>query len=183
MRVGIHQSNLFPRRAWFSKLAACDVFVLLGYCQFEKGKYQNRFHIGPDWFTLSVEHGMKPIREKRYANPAYDWERIKSRLTQYPVLAEFDGYIGRSLWNTNKQIIYDLAFRLGIKTVIAEDHPTSLTGTDRLVDLCQRHGATSYLAGASGAHYMDLSLFEKAGIKVDFQDAETADTRPILECL
>ena len=132
---------------------------------------------------MSVEHGMVPIRKKRYANPQRDWSRIKDRLPQHPVLEEFDHCISQSLWDTNTRIIYELAWRLGIKTVIVEDQPTTLTGTARLVEICQQQGATRYLAGASGSHYMDLSLFDQAGIAVEFQDPGNADPTPIIQCL
>jgi hypothetical protein len=38
------------------------------------------------------------------------------------------------------------------------------------VDICRHFRAKTYLAGAGGHDYMDLSLFQKAGITVEFQD-------------
>jgi len=183
VRLGIHQPNFMPRAAWFDKLRACDDFVLLGHCQFEKGKYQNRFHIGEEWFTMSVEHGMKPIREKRYSNPKSDWDAIKKRLPQHPVLSKFDDLVSESLWQTNCAIIRKIADMLGIQTPIHEDFPTEFSGTDRLVELCIAHDADIYLAGTSGGDYMDMTTFEDAGITVEFQDKNKLDARPILELL
>ncbi|MBI4051257.1 MAG: WbqC family protein, partial [Elusimicrobia bacterium] len=42
--------------------------------------------------------------------------------------------------------------------------------TERLVNLCKKVGARTYLAGAGGRDYMDLKLFDKAGIQVIFQE-------------
>jgi hypothetical protein len=38
------------------------------------------------------------------------------------------------------------------------------------VNVCRRFEADTYLAGAGGREYMDLTLFEKAGIAVEFQE-------------
>lgn len=167
-------------RFW-DKARACDVFVLLGQCQFEKGKYQNRFHIGSEWFTMSVKHGMAPIVEKQYANPNQDWERIKFRLMQHPFLSEFDNCISDSLWETNRKIILQAASTLSPKTRFEMDFPTCRTKTARLVQICQHYGADTYLAGVSGGGYMDLTLFEQAGIKVIFQDHEKVDKRAMVK--
>lgn len=44
--------------------------------------------------------------------------------------------------------------------------------TGRLVDICKRLGADTYLSGAGGQGYLDLSQFEAAGIRVAFQAFE-----------
>jgi hypothetical protein len=38
-----------------------------------------------------------------------------------------------------------------------------------LIDICRTLGCDTYLAGAGGAAYMNLKLFDDAGIKVIFQ--------------
>ncbi len=42
--------------------------------------------------------------------------------------------------------------------------------TQRLVDICLRVGADTYLSGAGGHTYLEPAEFEKAGIKLEFQD-------------
>jgi len=42
--------------------------------------------------------------------------------------------------------------------------------TQNLVAYCQKVGADTYLSGAGGRNYLDLSLFEDAGITVEFQE-------------
>ncbi|MFH1618387.1 MAG: WbqC family protein [bacterium] len=48
--------------------------------------------------------------------------------------------------------------------------PVAGRASERLVNLCRRFGADTYLAGAGGRDYMDPGIFEKAGIKVVFQE-------------
>jgi len=40
----------------------------------------------------------------------------------------------------------------------------------RLVNICKEFGATEFLEGKSGCNYMDIKLFEKNGIHVEFHD-------------
>jgi len=72
---------------------------------------------------------------------------------------------------------------LGIKTPIIPDYPTPLTGTERLVDICIKLGAKKYLSGISGRNYLNLKLFEDAGIEVIFQDEATMDKRALVDVI
>ena len=160
------------------------MFVILTHCQFEKNGYQNRFKMGDDWYTMRVNKGLIPISEKKYVEPYADWDKICRKLPQYRgVLLSFPGYITPSLAQTNINIIRHIARMLGINTRIELDYETELTGTERLVDICQKYKATTYLSGMSGAHYMDKSLWDVAGIDVDFQGEDSMIKRPILEML
>lgn len=181
VKVAIHQPNLLPHKGFFDKMAACNIFVLVGHCQFWKGGYQNRFHMGDDWFTMSVKRGLVPIREKQYAEPYFDWSNIKRRLPEHPVLNEFGSLVDNSLWQTNVAIILSIAAKLRITTLLAYDFPTNLLGSERLLEICQHYKADTYLSGPSGRHYLDVGIFKKAGIKVEFQ--EPAPSVPILEVL
>lgn len=171
MIVTIHQPNFVPWYPFFQKMESADVFVILKHCQFEKNNYQNRFSLNEKWYTMSVNKGMEPICDKRYVNPQKDWDGIKNKLKQYnEILLELDGCISENLAETNSAIIQKIAEMLGIKTRIEFDYPTDLKGTSRLVDICSKYGADTYLSGSSGGNYMDLSEFKKEGIKVVFQD-------------
>ncbi|MEK7124531.1 MAG: WbqC family protein, partial [Patescibacteria group bacterium] len=61
---------------------------------------------------------------------------------------------------------------LGIKNKIetASELKIESTKTERLVEICKKMGADTYLSGPGGKNYMDLSLFEKENIKVVFCD-------------
>lgn len=178
MKVAIHQPNFCPTKGYFDKIAAVDLFVIMIHCQWEKGKYQNRFHIGKEWNTMSVNHGLEPIITKKYTNHVKDWERIVSR---YPKLERFNEYISDSLAATNRRIIESSLIAFGINTIVASDYATDLTGTERLVDICKRLNATEYLSGKSGRNYLDLKQFDEAGIKVSFQD--NPDLTPLVHLI
>lgn len=170
MIVTIHQPNFVPWYPFFQKIEQADVFVVLGHCQYEKNGFQNRFQLDQNWHTLSVYKGLEPIRQKKYVNPKKDWETIKRNLPEYKdLLSEMEYCITDNLFDTNFSIIKHLIQKLDIKTRIEEDYETDLKSTDRLVDICKRFGATTYLAGQGGLDYLDDSLFKNENIEVIYQ--------------
>lgn len=178
MKIAIHQPNFCPTKGYFDKIASVDLFVIMVHCQWEKGRYQNRFHVGDEWNTMSVNHGLEPIKDKRYLKPCEDWAKITKR---YPNLETFDSHIDESLYETNVGIIIQACNMLGINTDITCDYPTNLNGTDRLVNICKTYGATEYLSGQSGRKYLELWQFESVGIKVSFQD--NPDLTPLVHLI
>lgn len=148
-------------------MARADTLVLLTHCQFEKGGYQNRFKYNGDWFSMSVNRGLDPIWKKKYFNPYDDWARIKKRIGN-PVLEKFDICISHDLVVTNQMIIWKLQRMLRINTTVITDWATQETGTDRLLEICQRLKATKYISGPSGVKYLDVDKFKQANINVEF---------------
>lgn len=182
MRVAIHQPNLVPWRPFFQKMAAVDYFVLLTFAQFNREHYQHRFKYQDKWYTMGVENvrHIAPICARRYANPHEDWAKIKRRLPQYAAwFSQFDDCIQPQLCPTNCAIIYRMAAALGIKTNIILDPVPNSTGTDRLIEICRAVKATTYLAGRSGANYMEADKFKAAGIELEYQ--VVTDTRHVFE--
>ena len=178
MIASIHQPNFFPYAGFFQKMDQCDVFVIMMHCQYERQNYQNRFNYQGKWLTMSVNRGLEPIRDKYYIKPQEDWDRIK-RIVNEPILDEFDDCITESLVKTNVSIIRRIAAMLDIETRIVYDYDTELSGTPRLVDICNTYSATGYLSGISGKRYLDFDKFE--GIKLQYQ--ENIDTRPIIDLI
>jgi len=180
MTISIHQPNFCPWASYFEKIRQSDLFIILGNCQFEKNNYQNRFWAHERWHTMSVESGNIPIVKKRYLHAQKDWKKITDR---YHKLHTFDDLVSFDLWRTNSAIIIRAAHHLGIKTPIRHDYPTELKGTERLVDICVKNGATKYLSGPSGKKYLDLELFKTYNIEVIFQDGDKTDKRPLVDIL
>ena len=184
MIVAIHQPNFFPWLPFFEKIKQADVFVFLRYCQFEKNNYQNRFFYRDAWRTMSVNGGLQPIIEKKYVKPREDWNRIKENLKDKKlILEEFDDCITDSLWSTNHNIILKTLRLMNIQTHIEYDNPTEKKSNERLIDLCKKLGATTYLAGSGGKNYMNIEMWKETGIKVKFQDTEEDMKKHVLDVL
>lgn len=176
MRIAIHQPNFCPVKGYFDKIAKADLFIIMIWCQWEKGKYQNRFHADERWHTMGINHGLEFIADKKYTNPSKDWAKIRKR---YKKLEAFDQCISESLYRTNSAIILEACQRLGIDTPIVYDYPNDLKGTDRLIDLCRCFKATEYISGPSGRKYLELEKF--GAIKVGF--IENTDLMPLVNLL
>lgn len=182
MKIAVHQPNLIPWKPFFEKVAAVDTFVVLTQCQFNRRHYQHRFQYANQWYSLSVRdiQHFDTIYRKRYLNPKSDWESIKRRLPQFAAwFDQFDACLHEELWRCNLAIILKIAQLLNIKTPIILDPLTALTGTERIIEICQSLNAKTYLSGRSGADYLEMDKFARAGITVEFQTVN--DTRHIFE--
>jgi hypothetical protein len=188
MILAAHQPQFMPWLGYFEKMASADVFVLLDDVQFKKNEWQNRNRIwsrqGPQWLTVPVLHEFPcEIRNVRL-NETTSW-RYKHVQTITQVYGKARRFAEvwqpwEKLYETKPMTLCEINLRsiellsapLGVatKTVLSSTLGVEGKSTERLVNLCRKLGADEYLAGAGGHDYMDLSLFEKAGIKVSFQD-------------
>lgn len=182
MTIAIHQPNFFPYYPYFQKMMECDLFVILSQTQFRKGGYENRFNVGDKWHTMSVNSGLQPIGLKRYVSPDKDFGYIKKAFRSKE-LWRFDKCISQSLFATNVNIINAFKQILKIETPLEFDYLTTLTGTDRLIDLCKHYKANKYLSGISGKNYLELSKFQEAGIEVIFQDESKMIKKALVDML
>ena len=184
MICAIHQPNFVSWLPFFDKMLACDVFIILTHCQFEKGGFQNRFSLGGKWYTMSVGGGLDLLTHKRYLNPESDWRRIVDSLPEYREVFDELGIVpSDNLVFMNTHIIQRLKNLLGLKCEVVMDHDTRLRGTERLVELCRGVKATKYLSGSGARAYLDESKFTDAGIEVEFQVIDESRKRSILEAL
>jgi hypothetical protein len=178
-----------PWLGYLDKMDRCDVFVFLDNVQYKKNEYQNRNRIktahGWQWLTVPTHYKFpQKINEVPVDNSA-NWrtKHHHALLTNYGKSPFYKKYIEYfiELYQQDWHLLSDfnmasvilLRDLLGIqtKTIIASemdgvrDDPSQ-----RLVDLCMRLGADTYLAGTDGIRYMDVDVFRDAGIKVTFQE-------------
>jgi hypothetical protein len=186
MIITCHQPNFFPWEPFFRKAADADILVLLTNVQYTRHQFQNRFQFNGKWQTMKVNQGhlSDQIHEKTYVSPESDWDEIK-RSIGYHWLHIFDECIQTNLAQTNSEIILRIMEILGLSVKIEFDEPGMYSSpTEKLLDICKKKSATTYLSGPSGKKYLDLKEFEKAGIEVKFSEASNpALSRPILEKL
>lgn len=96
----------------------------------------------------------------------------------FPEIKKIVMELGSSLVHFNMKIIKFLRGIFNIQTplVMASDlglkpeHYQKSDASQDLVDICKRLNAETYLSGAGGRDYLDLMVFEKAGIPVKFQN-------------
>jgi hypothetical protein len=133
--------------------------------------------------TMSVNQGSLSdlIRDKRYNNHLADWKSIKTKIGRQS-LTRFDMNFSESLPKTNSEIIHAICLELGINTPIFKDEfAQGLSATEKLVDICIKNQADTYISGPSGRNYLDLNLFQEAGVQVQFFEGK--NIKPIFEVI
>ncbi len=187
MILAAHQPQFLPWLGYFDKMLHCDLFVLLDDVQYKKNEWQNRNRIwsreGGQWLTVPVLHEFPCEIRAVKINDTTQWKhKHVATLTQTyshaksfsrhwePWKKMYDADLG-TLLEVNLFTINEIRKSLEIATPMKLSSEMKVEGrsTERLVNLCKAAGADTYLAGAGGRDYMDMGLFEKAGIKVIFQ--------------
>ena len=188
MKIAIHQPQYLPWLGYFDKMDRADVFVLLDDVQYKKNEWQNRNKIRnvrtSQWLTVPVLYrfGQK-INEVRINNKdnwrGKHYKSIETNYSRAPHFGKYAAFFRHSferewekLEDVNFHFIEYLKEALGIKTVLARSSSFSVKGrsTSKLVNLCKKLKADTYISGAGGREYLDAELFRKNGIKLEFQD-------------
>lgn len=190
MRIAIHQPNYLPWSVFFHKMAICDVFVLLDNVQYPRRDYCNRTQIksplGVYWLTHPVERGHfhQQIKEIRLSQPEESLKRHLETLHHFYNKAPCYQYLLSSLkpiykkhWNfllpLNITLIKAIADLLGITTplLLASSLGDPPHGkSKRIVYICKKLGADTYLSGLGAKKYNDPEDFVAANINLDYHN-------------
>jgi hypothetical protein len=189
MIVAVHQPQYLPWLGYFDKMSRADVFCYLDNVQYKKNEWQNRNRIktaqGWQWLTVAVRYCFPQKINEVSINNGVDWRRkhLQAMRTNYrrspffidtirifeTVLAmkwEFLSELNLFLIERLRELL-NLADR---PTLRASDLSLREDPTDRLVDICFKVGADTYLSGPDGTNYMDLDRFRQSGLNVIVQD-------------
>jgi ribosomal protein S18 acetylase RimI-like enzyme len=185
--VSIHQPNFMPWLGYFSKIKKADFFVLLDNVQYTKNSYINRVQlpVGKEasWLTIPVQ---KPelstqIRDIEIAVGLFKVKKQVKRIAQsyakapffkevFPVIEKLLMNESSRLSEFNANLIRGLCLELGIKTVIvtasALEENKDVEATTRLISICTKFKANTYLSGKGGFDYQDGKQFDTNGIEV-----------------
>jgi len=189
MKCAIHQPQFLPWLGYLHKINSADVFVFLDNVQFKKNEFQNRNKIrlqdSAHWITVPVSFKFgDTLRDAQIAADPH-WQRKMSTTLQHGYgksphygryASELVELISRkwdNLADLNIATVEWLmkCFKIRAKILVASTMPEfSSEPTQRLIEICRHIHADTYLSGAGGREYLDVSAFEKAGIQLEFQD-------------
>ena len=193
MIIAIHQPNYLPYLGFFDKMKQSDIFVIYDDAQFNKSDFQHRNRIriyhGWKWLTVPAEKKHIPINQIRIKNEVTTWKRVKwaedhfnnirDNYKDTPYYSSYEDEIKRiykkrydKLVELNMELINFLKKAFGINTeiIFSSDLGFPSKSAERLVEIVEALGGDLYLSGPKGRDYLDVSLFEREGIKVEFQD-------------
>ena len=190
--IAILQPHYLPWIGYFEMIDRVDEFWLFDDVDFIKREWKNRNRIRgtPDgteakWLTVGIERSSQrgtPIAEARLATET-DWRQrhLDAFREVYRHAPHFEraasllerGLAGQhaTLGDLNAALLSDLCRALGIHTPLRRTSTLTVAGvkTERLVAVCRAVGATHYLANDRSADYLDLDLFTRAGIELEYQ--------------
>lgn len=188
MIAAIHQPNYLPFLGFFHKMARADLFILLDDVPFTKTSFTQRVRIkmadGVHWLTVPVRtRGRRgePISAVEIsADP--DWSRRHGETLRraygkaphfrwaWEVLEPAWMRPVTRLADLNVDLVGRCAELLGLRTkrVLASTLDGKGAKSARLASLCVAAGADVYLSGPTGRNYLDMPVFERAGVQVKF---------------
>ena len=190
MILTAHQPVYLPWLGLFHKIALANKFVVFDTVQYLKKDWNNRNKIktvqGPIWLTVPVLTHNKFTQSLTEVtiNNAINWRKkhLRSIEINYKKAPYFERYFGffknlysqewEKLVDLNDVILRYLLKELNINIEIVYGHDLNLEGdkSDLVLDMCKKMKADVYIFGAMGRDYAEIEKFEKAGIKVLFQD-------------
>ena len=189
MKVGIVQPNYIPWRGYFDFIDDVDLFVFYDDVAYTRRDWRNRNKIktqqGTAWLSVPVtfhQPDQQLICESRI-DETHPWRDKHINLIQqnYRQAPFFDVYCEEFFEQLNRpaETIADLDVRLTLWLMakLEIDTPVQLsselevegTKTDRLINVLQKVGATSYLSGPAAKSYIEREKFEKASIALEYK--------------
>lgn len=188
MKAAIIQSNYMPWKGYFDIIHEVDVFVFLEDVQYTKFDWRNRNKIktffGTRWITVPVIGGIhQKIFEVRINN-AINWAEKQKRQIEasYSRAPYFESYSNDllkilakkfdTLSELNIYLIKTTAKLLDLETrfLISTDIPSFGQKEFKLIDLCKKIGADSYLSGPAAKGYITEDNFSKSNIALHYHD-------------
>lgn len=198
-KVAILQSNYIPWKGYFDIIAAVDEFIVYDDVQYTKNDWRNRNKIKVNgqvqWLTIPVRHSVSDkICDVKVSFDNWHvkhWKTLQinyGRAAAFRETAEFVEELYRSprsvyLSEINVDFIRSINRFLGIDTMMTQssDYHCSGERSERLVALCKAAGADCYLSGPAAKSYLDVSLFEKEKITVEWMDYSGYPEYPQME--
>jgi len=187
------QPYLFPYIGYFQLIASVDQFVFFDDCKFRKNSWINRnrllVHGRPVYFTLPlVASSSSTAIQNMACEPAQaartQEQLVKTMLINYPAGEHRDVAIDliRSVFSGPVSSISQLAESsvkmtarlLGINRDWGRssliDYDRSLSGPDRVIDICQSVGASEYWNAVGGKALYESDCFTASGISLRFSE-------------
>ncbi|MEL7834405.1 WbqC family protein [Fodinibius sp. Rm-B-1B1-1] len=196
--IAISQSNYIPWKGYFDFIAEVDEFVLYDEVQYTTRDWRNRNRIktpqGPKWLTIPV-HGSQSdsIDEVDIADNDWNekhWQILRHIYNQAPFFSYWERDILRlyeqatfsRLSEINRHFLVGITKLLGIKTSFSWSTDYNARGdrTERLISICKQANADVYVSGPAAKAYLDVGLFNKEGITVQWMNYEDYKEYPQL---
>ncbi len=188
MKIVISQSMYFPWVGLLEQIKLSDIFVHYDDVQFTRGFY-NRVQVknskGIQWLTVPLQaHHRATNIDKVLVDNSRDWrEEHRKLLTQcyrstpyfsdmMSVFDEAHSTNATTLSDVSRNSIISLVRYFGLEEGRRFICSSSLNvpgrSSERLVAICGKLQASTYVTGHGARNYLDHELFESSGVKVEY---------------
>ena len=198
MILSVHQPQYLPWLGYFDKIDKSDGFVFLDNVQYKHREFQNRNKIRVNlqtpggclkgegiWLSVPVVykgHSRARIGQVLIDNGS-DWQRkhwgsLKSAYSAAPFFKEHSAFFEEvysrrweRLADLNIHIIKYILEYLKIDTPLYYESRIGTTqeATERIIELCKKLNADTYLSGSGAKVYLEEERFAQSGIKLEYQ--------------
>jgi len=187
--VVIHQPDFVSYLGFFHKLLYADLYVVLDNVQYVSRSWMNRDQImtqtGKKWLTVNIKKASRSTTiDKIKLDDTQNWKKQNLNLLKenyrksaffneiYPFIEKLYSNKCKYLYEFNMESIYMLIklFNIHIDIEYSSNLITTKTKSERLVEILTQVDATHYLSGIGAKAYHDDTPFDKANIKVIWQN-------------
>lgn len=184
------QPGYLPWLGFFDQFRRADIFVYYDDVQYDTHGWRNRNRIktqhGAQWLTVPVRHS--GLERPRILDVAIDgrtpWARkhvasVRQAYARAPFLSRYlpdlQAVLERSwerLVDLDIAVVELMCRWLGLARRVERSSALGIDGerSERLVRLCRHFGAGIYLSGNAAQEYLETALFEREGIRVEWQN-------------
>ena len=189
-RVVILQPSYLPWIGYFEQMERADQFVFLDDVQYTRRDWRNRNKIrtneGWTWLTVPVQQKnlyTQLLKDTRIDNST-NWSKkhraaIRFNYSNAPFFENYYPYFD-SVYQKRWEFLLDLCYEttgylkevLKITTQTFKSSTISVEGgkADRILNLCQKMGATHYLTGGLAHDYLSGDNFSQKGVELEYQE-------------
>jgi hypothetical protein len=184
------QPGYLPWLGFFDQMRRSTVFVYYDDVQYDKHGWRNRNRIktpsGALWLTVPVLHAGKgqPLILDALIDQTTDWARKHIRtLRQYyskaacfsRYMPELEALLERSwthIVDLDMAVVDLMARWLSLTPAVHRSSALGIGGdkSERLLNMCRHFGADRYLSGDAAQNYLDVDLFGRHGVTVEWQN-------------
>lgn len=190
MRVAISQPRYLPALNYLQRILLVDKFVLLDTVQYTPRDWENRNLIrnwnGSQWLSVPISgHTRGRLLRDTTIDSSSSWQRQHCQALVHgyrkaPFFSFMQDFLERTYMTSQWDRLCDLNFFIiqeflelldkRCDFVWASEAGEDGKGSELILNLCRRVGATTYVSGALGGDYLIPSQFESAGIELLFHD-------------
>lgn len=192
MKLAIMQPYILPYIGYFQLIHSVDFFLACDNMQYTKKGWINRNRIlqnGQDsLFSLPLKHAPQSFNiAERELCPDFKAEKILKQFSDaykksvffeetFPLLEQIFHHCDLNLFNFNLHSIREVCQVLGIRTPIERTSAIPIDPTlkkeDRVIALCQKLKADTYINSIGGQEIYSKDRFKKNGVSLHFLESE-----------